>query len=58
MPDTIRTDTIINELNDLAALGDPESVHKSADDVICALLIDLGYKDVVDAYNLVPKWYA
>lgn len=32
--------------------------HSIADDILCAVLIDLGYGDVVAEYNNVPKWYA
>lgn len=45
----------------LAALHDTHDVecaHSDADDILCNLLIDLGYKEIVEAYSLVPKWYA
>jgi hypothetical protein len=29
-----------------------------ADDILCNLLVSLGYKEVVDAWEEVPKWYA
>ncbi len=38
--------------------NDVEMAHSDADDVLCELLISLGYEDVVNEYNLVPKWYA
>ena len=37
---------------------DVEAVHGIADDILCDLLIDLGFQDVVDEYNKVEKWYA
>jgi hypothetical protein len=37
---------------------DTEIAHSIADDVLCTLLIELGYKEVVDAYNEIDKWYA
>jgi hypothetical protein len=53
---------IIKELNELKEDGDNdgdiEMNHECADDVLCNLLIDLGYQDVVDAYNKIDKWYA
>ena len=38
--------------------GDPEAEHQKADGVLCKLLTDLGYGDVVREYGLVHKWYA
>ena len=50
----------IAQLNELVRLsqGDTEAGHASADTVLCELLIELGYSDVVDVYNRVDKWYA
>lgn len=48
----------LQELKELKDSGDPESAHGRADDVLCNLLKTLGYKDVVEAYATVPKWYA
>jgi len=38
--------------------GDKEVPHCEADDILCELLISLGYKDVVDEYEEIEKWYA
>ena len=38
--------------------GDPEWAHSAADGIICTLLIDLGYQDVIDEWDKVEKWYA
>jgi hypothetical protein len=38
--------------------GDIEIQHSLADDVLCDLLRHLGYGDVVDEYDKVPKWFA
>lgn len=38
--------------------GDIESDHSNADDVLCNLLIALGYDAVVQAWEDVEKWYA
>ena len=38
--------------------GDTEMAHSRADDVLCDLLISLGYKDVVAEYLEVDKWFA
>lgn len=37
---------------------DTETAHLNADELLCALLIELGFKDVVDAYTEVGKWYS
>ena len=35
-----------------------ESAHIDADNIICDLLKDLGYEDIVKIYNKIPKWYS
>lgn len=47
-------DTILNGANQ----GDAENQHHSADWVLCELLRTLGYGDVVEAWDKIPKWYA
>ena len=37
---------------------DTETAHSDADDVLCALLDELGYGDVVAEYNKVSKWFS
>lgn len=37
---------------------DIEGDHVRADEILVALLIDLGYDDVVAAWEKVGKWYA
>lgn len=51
-------DNLINKLKALAKSGDPEAAHGDADKILCELLIMLGYKEVVDAYAEIEKWYA
>lgn len=53
----IREQAIAN-LQDLINSGDTEIAHSNADDILCQLLISLGYQDVVDAWNKIDKWYA
>lgn len=51
----------IARLTELAASqghGDTDAEHKEADDILCDLLIDLGYADVVTLWKQVHKWYA
>lgn len=37
---------------------DYEVAHSRADDLLCDLLKELGFKEVVDVYDKVGKWYA
>ena len=37
---------------------DTEMSHIEADNIISELLIELGFKDVVDEYDKIGKWYA
>jgi hypothetical protein len=37
---------------------DTAMAHSDADDVLCALLVELGYGDVVAEYHKVSKWFA
>ncbi len=51
-------DEALLKLHEAKYNTDTEVAHSDADDVLCELLVDLGYGDVVDAYLLVDKWYA
>ena len=35
-----------------------ETGHRVADGVLCELLIELGFEEVVAQYRKIPKWYA
>ena len=37
---------------------DEEDAHIEADAVLCDLLKELGFEDVVELYEKIPKWYA
>lgn len=39
-------------------LYDEEDAHVEADDVLVSLLDSMGFTDLVEAYNDIPKWYA
>lgn len=48
-----------NELREVLKSGHGcEEEHQEADDILCRLLRELGYVEVVDLYHQVPKWYA
>ena len=48
----------IAELKEAKASHDTEDAHMVADGVLCDLLASLGYKDVVEEWQKVRKWYA
>ena len=37
---------------------DKEKAHVDADDILCEILVKLGYEDIVEIYNRIEKWYA
>ena len=46
------------KLKILAENPDEEAAHIQADDVLCDILNQLGFEDVVEEYRKIPKWYA
>lgn len=48
----------IADLRALYGARDTEQAHVEADAVLCKMLTDLGYADVVRAWEHVKKWYA
>ena len=38
--------------------GDEEARHIYEDDLLCDLLTELGYEEIVEQYNKTGKWYA
>ena len=48
----------IKLLKECQGTGDTEMDHSNADGIICSLLEELGYKDVVEEYDKVDKWFA
>lgn len=47
-----------NRLDSECFSDDVEHDHYVADDLLCQLLIDLGYEKVVEKFKEVHKWYA
>ena len=37
---------------------DEEVAHQYADEILCDLLKELGFREVVKAWDKIPKWYA
>lgn len=52
----------LEELRNLEATGDYyedfESGHKKVDEILCKILLELGYDEIVEAFNQVGKWYS
>jgi len=48
----------LKALIECQSLRDTEEAHVIADRVLCDLLSELGYRDVVTEYEKVGKWYA
>lgn len=38
--------------------SEPEYDHIKADQLICKMLEQMGYRDIVEMYNRIPKWYS
>lgn len=38
--------------------SDEEMFHRHADDLICKLLVSLGYEEGIKVFDETPKWYA
>ena len=55
---TVHPAPYISRLLEEVKSGDTEHAHCEGDDILCELLTELGYADVVEVYMKVPKWYA
>ncbi len=42
----------------LVNTGDTERDHNNADAILCELLLEMGFKELVDKYEAIDKWYA
>lgn len=51
-------DLVIKQLKELQNSNDTEEAHYKADAILCTLLVELGYKDIINEYTKVPKWFA
>jgi len=58
LPGKARRAEAIQKLKEIQTSNDTEVAHGAADDVLCTLLADLGYADVVAEWYKVYKWYA
>lgn len=48
----------VEKMKECVNNGDTEVAHLDADDILCDVLTQLGYKELVDLYEKVNKWYA
>ena len=48
----------INLLKEQQISWDNETAHVEADNLVCELLKELGFEEVVKEYDKVSKWYA
>ena len=48
----------IEKMKECVNNDDTEVAHINADAVLCDVLTQLGYKELVDLYEKVKKWYA
>jgi hypothetical protein len=47
----------LEQLNEQCFTWDTEMCHRIADDILCDVLKDLGYDELVARYKKVNKWY-
>lgn len=48
----------LKRIKHLSESIDPEFAHITADDILCDLLLEIGYKDLVNEFYKIEKWYA
>lgn len=48
----------LKQMSELKNNDDYEALHGTADDILCELLNELGYTDLVRTFEELPKWYA
>jgi hypothetical protein len=53
-----RIQKLIDELKQLQGDGDTEGQHGRADDILCEILVELGYIEAVEEWKKVNKWYS
>lgn len=51
-------DEAIKEMTNLLSINDPEISHSEADKILCKVLRESGYNELIDIYEKVDKWYA
>ena len=54
----VDTEKYIARIKAIQKNHDTEEAHLDADQVLCELLTELGYKELVEEYDNVDKWFA
>lgn len=54
----IDTKKYLDSLEELCKSTDTEEAHKFADGILCNLLEELGYEEIVKSYHKIAKWYS
>lgn len=54
----LRRDAVLTKLNAIHGQVDIERQHEQADKALCDFLRVIGYGDVAEAFEKIPKWYA
>ena len=55
---SVTPETAVDILTRINEVSDTEMAHIHADNVLCALLRNLGYNDIVNTYERINKWYS
>lgn len=50
-------DKYLRQLNELIPESDIEKKHIHADNILCELLKELGFNEIVESFNKLKKWY-
>lgn len=53
-------DDLLDEMRECVKLSreDEETAHEKGDEILCLLLREVGYDEIVDEWELIRKWYA
>lgn len=51
-------DKYLSQMKELRYEDDTEHAHVVADEILCNLLDELGYKELVDAFDDLDRWYS
>jgi hypothetical protein len=51
---------MLSEMRECVELSkeDEETAHEKGDEILCQLLREVGYDEIVDEWELIRKWYA
>lgn len=66
MIDEIKKNEVLQKMKRIRAICpvgsleyvDAEEAHEEADELLCSLLAELGYNEIVEVYKGIKKWYS